>query len=49
MSRDERVEAVVTGHLEVRLLACRQCGVLVWDIDAHYAHTHAEQGEAVDR
>lgn len=47
MSADERVQAVVTGQPEMRLLACTQCGVIVWDIDAHYAHAHAETVGAV--
>lgn len=44
MSRDQRVEAVVTGQPEVRILACVLCGVLLWDIDAHYAHAHGGCG-----
>lgn len=36
----ERVEAVVTGAPPVTLLACRLCGVLLWDIAAHYGYTH---------
>lgn len=43
MSADERVEAVVTGSPEVRLLACTACGVLLWDIDSHYAHAHPDR------
>ncbi len=42
---DERVMAVVTGSPEVRLLACVACGVLLGDIDAHYAATHPEGNE----
>lgn len=34
------VEAVVTGAPPVTLLACRLCGVLLWDIAAHYGYTH---------
>lgn len=39
---DTRVEAVRTGDLNnpVTLLACTRCGVIVWDIDAHYGHAH---------
>lgn len=35
-----RVAAVTTGWPEVELLACVGCGVLLWDIDAHYTHAH---------
>lgn len=48
MSADERVEAVVTGAPEVRLLACTTCGVLLWDIDAHYAHAHADRTNGLE-
>lgn len=37
---DTRVNVVVTGTPEVQLLACKLCGVLLWDIDAHYTHAH---------
>lgn len=40
MSSETRVIAVTTGSPEVRLLACVLCGVLLWDIDAHYAASH---------
>lgn len=40
MSDESRVEAVGTGSPQVRLLACVLCGVLLWDIDAHYVHAH---------
>ena len=36
----EGAEVVVTGLPNVQLLACRLCGVLLWDIEAHYAHAH---------
>lgn len=36
----ERAQAVETGQPPVQLLACKICGVLLWDIDAHYAHAH---------
>jgi hypothetical protein len=36
--------AVVTGAppMLVDLLACRACGVLLWDVTAHYRHAHPE-------
>ena len=37
---DFRVQAVSTGQPPVLLLACRECGVLLWDIDAHFHHAH---------
>lgn len=37
---DARVQAVETGTPPVRLLACTLCGVLLWDIDLHYAVSH---------
>jgi len=40
MSVDERVEVVTTGQPEVQLLACTRCGVIAWNIDAHYSHAH---------
>ena len=36
-------EAVSTGLPEVQLLACTRCGVLLWNIDAHYAHAHPDR------
>lgn len=42
MSGDERAEAVRTGQPIMSLLACTLCGVLLWDIDAHYEHAHSE-------
>lgn len=42
--RDSRVEVVETGQPPVQLLACALCGVLLWDIRAHYRHAH--QGAA---
>ena len=38
-------EVVVTGLPNVQLLACVLCGVLLWDIDAHYAHAHTDQSD----
>lgn len=38
--RDSRVEVVETGQPPVQLLACALCGVLLWDIRAHYRHAH---------
>lgn len=43
MSADWRVQAVTTGQPEVRLLSCVLCGVIVWDIDAHYVYTHQDE------
>jgi len=40
---DPRVEAVYTGQPQVMLLACKKCGVLLWDIDAHYADAHEKE------
>lgn len=37
---DTRVKAVATGMPAVQLLACTKCGVILWDIEAHYAHAH---------
>lgn len=37
-----RVEVVTTGHPPAQFIACRACGVLLWDIKAHWAHAHAE-------
>lgn len=36
----EGVEVVVTGLPNVQMLACTLCGVLLWDIQKHYAHAH---------
>jgi hypothetical protein len=41
-SYEDRAEAVRTGQPITTLLACRLCGVLLWDIDAHYAHAHPD-------
>jgi len=43
---DYRAKAVGTGAPEVHLLACTKCGVLLWDIDAHYAHAHPEESDS---
>ena len=43
---DSRVHAVSTGQPPVLLLACRECGVLLWDINAHYQHAHPKAGPA---
>lgn len=37
---DERVHVVRTGLPMTYLIACKKCGVLLWDVDAHYQHTH---------
>ena len=34
------VEVVATGQPEVQLLACMECGVLLWDYAKHYKHAH---------
>lgn len=41
IEQEARAEAVRTGAPEVQLLACAECGVLLWDIDAHYRQAHA--------
>jgi hypothetical protein len=41
IDQEARAEAVRTGAPEVQLLACAECGVLLWDIDAHYRQAHA--------
>jgi len=41
IAAEARAEAVRTGAPEVQLLACAECGVLLWDIDAHYRQAHA--------
>lgn len=41
----ERAQAVETGQPPVQLLACKLCGVLLWDIEAHYAHAHPADAE----
>lgn len=40
-----RAEAVITGLPNVQMIACKLCGVLLWDIDAHYAHAHTDQSD----
>ena len=40
---DPRVDAHIAGSPPVALLACRKCGVVLWDIDAHYQHAHPDQ------
>lgn len=42
---DSRVKVVTTGQPETQMLACTSCGVLLWDIDAHYEHAHGQGGE----
>ena len=44
----DRIEMATTGHPEVRLIACKLCGVLLWDIDKHYAHAHPESDATDD-
>lgn len=43
---DPRGEVVTTGFPVVQLIACVKCGVILWDIDAHYAHAHPDHPEA---
>lgn len=44
---DTRMEVVNVGgngngpNGTVAMLACTKCGVLIWDIDAHWSHAHA--------
>lgn len=37
---DPRGKVVTTGHPVTQIIACVECGVLLWDIDAHYTHAH---------
>ena len=39
---DPRGEVVRTGHPITMLVACTVCGVLLWDIDAHYGYAHPD-------
>lgn len=48
MSAARAVE-VQTGDPLTRLIACSLCGVLLWDIDAHYSHAHNDGLEPVIR
>lgn len=41
---DQRAHVVETGLPPVQLLACTICGVLLWDIDAHYPAIHENEG-----
>lgn len=41
-----RVQVATTGQPMVKLLACTKCGVLLWDIDAHYAHAHPQTSDS---
>ena len=47
MSGEHRAEVILTGSPPVQLIACTLCGVLLWDIDAHYDHAH--RGEDDER
>ncbi|MDR6867512.1 hypothetical protein J2Y69_002116 [Microbacterium resistens] len=38
-----RAEVVTTGQPEVQVLACIRCGVLLWNIEAHYADAHPDR------
>lgn len=37
---DGRFEVVATGYPLVSLLTCTTCGVLLWDVEKHYAYSH---------
>ncbi len=37
---DHFVETVSTGYPQVHMIACKRCGVLLWDIGSHYYHAH---------
>lgn len=39
---DPRIEVVTTGWPLVSLVACTQCGVLLWDADKHYKDDHPD-------
>ena len=40
---DHRVQTVFTGtHGQQLMTACTLCGVLIWDVDLHYAHAHPD-------
>ena len=37
----ELVDVVETGWPPAQLIACKQCGVLLWDAPSHYRHAHS--------
>lgn len=39
---DPRGTVVITGWPETQLIACVECGSLLWDIDLHYETLHPE-------
>lgn len=40
---DLRVRTVFTGtHGQQMMNGCELCGVLIWDVDLHYAHAHPD-------
>lgn len=38
---DDLAESVSTGWPITSLLACKRCGVLLWDAEKHYADAHS--------
>lgn len=38
---------VSTGVPEIQLLACAECGVLLWDVEAHWTDAHAHRLQAL--
>ena len=45
---DSIAEEVRTGDPVVRLIACRLCGVLLWDIGKHYEHAHKSDANSLE-
>lgn len=40
---DPRVRTVFTGtHGQQLMTGCNLCGVLIWDVNLHYAHAHPD-------
>lgn len=42
MSAPVRAVEVDTGSPLMRFLACTSCGVLLWDVEAHWRHSHTD-------
>jgi hypothetical protein len=38
---------VETGSPSISLLACKECGVLLWDVEAHWTDAHAHRLQAI--
>ena len=41
LSNDELGEVIETGWPQTQLIACKKCGVLLWDAPSHYRHAHS--------